>query len=135
MDINKFQQFQKTGVKLGKNIIGIMRSLGFTFSAGFYHRNNVKNYKYVVLFYNPENGRSIGFAFTNSEDVKGKFKLTKSERDTSGSVTCVSFFNNFNLAKNIDEIAGKYEPKETEHPFFDKMYYIKLDEKQTKKYD
>lgn len=129
MDINKFQQFKQTGTKLGKNIIGIMRSLGFTFSAGFYHRNDIKSFKYIVLFYNSENGGSIGFAFTNNEEAKGKFKITHSERKTSGSVTCRSFFFNYDLASKIEQISGKYKPLEIEHPMFGKMHYIKLNEK------
>lgn len=131
MDINKFQQFKQTGTKLGKNIIGIMRSFGFTFSAGFYHRNKVKDFKYVVLFFNPENGGSVGFAFTNSEEAKGKFKVTHSENKTSGSVTCRSFFFSYDLALKIEQIAGKYKPQEIEHPMFGNMHYIKLSEKQS----
>lgn len=117
------------GVKLGKNIIGIMRSFGFTFSAGFYHHNQIKDFKYVVLFYNQENGGSIGFAFTNSEEAKGRFKITHSDKKTSGSVTCRSFFFNYDLSSKIEQIAGRYKPQGIEHPMFGKMFYIKLNEK------
>lgn len=131
MDIEKFQQFQKTGVKLGKNVIGIMRSFGFTFSAGFFHHNKLKDFNYVVLFFNPENGGSVGFAFTNNNEARGRFKITHSESRSSASVTCRSFFFNYDLGIKIEQIAGRYKPQEIEHPMFGKMYYIKLNEKLT----
>lgn len=132
MDIGDFQQFKTPGSKVGKNVIGIMRSFGFSFSARFTRIGDIANKKYVVLFYNAENGGSIGFAFTNLEEAEGKFKVTHTESKTSGSVTCRSFFFNYGLEKKIEELAGRYEPREIAHPFFKKMYYIELNKKLAK---
>jgi hypothetical protein len=126
MDISNFEQFTKTGTKLSNNTISINKSNSFGFNSGFYHKNNIKNYEFVVLFY-AKNDNSVAFLFTNDQTVKGKFQITHSKNRTSGGVTCRSFFSNYELNSSL--LAGKYEPSEENHPTFGKMFIVKLDEK------
>lgn len=125
MDISNFEQFTKTGTKLSNNNISISKAHSFGFNSGFYHRNNIKNFKFVVLFYNKQEN-SIGFLFSNDE-LDGKFTVTHSENRTSGGVTCRSFFSNYDL--KCGEMAGQYLPQEISHPNFGKMFVIDLNKK------
>ena len=127
MEITDFEQFKKTGAKLSSNTISINRALSFGFNSGFYHKNNLKDYKLVVLFYNEKN-HSVGFFFTNNE-AEGKLKITHSESKTSGGVTARSFFTNYKLDSDIATLAGKYKPQEVTHPVFGKIFIIELDKK------
>jgi len=123
MDINNFKQFKNTGTKLSNHTFSINKSRSFGINSGFYHKNNIKIYKYAVLFYNDKD-RSIAFLFTNDENINGKFKITHSDNKTSGNITAVSFFNSYGL--NIKEIVGKYNPKEIVHPEFGKIFYVTI---------
>ena len=62
MDISKFEQFTKTGTKLSNNNISINKAHNFGFNSGFYHRSGIKNFKFVVLYFNKQEN-SIGFYF------------------------------------------------------------------------
>ena len=82
MDISKFEQFTKTGTKLSNNNISINKAHNFGFNSGFYHRSGIKNFKFVVLYFNKQEN-SIGFYFLTNE-VGGRFTITHSENKTSG---------------------------------------------------
>lgn len=133
MDFTTLEQFTKSGAKLSNNLISISRALGFGFNAGFYNANNISSFKYVILFYSAVD-KTIGFLFTNNEEIKGKFIITHSENKiskekTSGGVVARSFFSNYHLDRIIDEVAGKYEPIKEIHPQYGTVFLIKLDQK------
>ena len=83
MDLEKFEQFKKTGAKLSNYSISINNALSFGFNSGFYNKNNIKGYIYVVLFYNKKDN-SVAFFFTNNE-ADGRFRITHSKNKTSGN--------------------------------------------------
>lgn len=130
MEITNFKLFESTGAKLSTNAISISSNFGFGFLSGFHHRNNIKDYDYVSLLYSAEDD-AIGFIFSRDK-IKGSFKMTHSDRNTSSGVVCRSFFTGNKIDDRINEIVGHYEPKETNHPQFGKMFYIDLKEKQNK---
>lgn len=118
----KFERFEKIGGRYNNYSISISTSYGIGFNAGFYHKENVKLYKYVVLFYDKKR-KAIGFLFTNNEKEKGVFKISH-VKNSSGLTVARSFFN----ANQIDVKSnkGRYEPKIAEDGTSGRLYYISL---------
>lgn len=89
----------------GDTNITLTRSHVLRFSSGFYKTNSLKNYKYVILFYDKAN-EAIGFQFTNIS-TKGAFKISTEKTNSGGYTSIVSFLK----ANNIDPYFyhGKYE--------------------------
>lgn len=122
----KFNKFTSIHSKTSNYTISINRSYSFGFNSAFYKRENIKKYKKVVLFYDP-NKRAVGFQFVNDENTQGAFTLIHGNFGTTGSVTARSFFIENDLHK--EEYFGKKIPKKIEDPKFGSLYVIDLLEK------
>lgn len=124
-----WKPFQQKGGRFRNYNISIICSkknenlAGFGFLSGFYHKEQIEDYNYVLLFYSNEVKPTIGFHFLNDKTVPGAFKLTKGAG--SASVFPGSFWA---AHSNISpkEHVGRYIPKEDKSKRFGKIFYIEL---------
>lgn len=77
------------------------------FPTKFYNDNQIRDYKYVVLFYS-EPEKAVGVKFTNEEE-KGVLKIHHSKTGQGGSVVARNFFRANNLDYKV--YRGRYEYK------------------------
>ena len=70
-----FKKFDKRNVRLESRMT-ITKSNSFGFPTKFSEDNNIKQFKYVVLFYDKDS-RAIGIHFTNREEEQNSFSLIK----------------------------------------------------------
>lgn len=118
--------FQGKNKRFGRNTISITKADGFGFNSGFYFRNNIKDFKYVLLFFQKEQSL-IGFQFLNDGKIPGVLKITHEPRGNSGSVTASAFISAYDI--NVEESAGKYPVKDYKDSKQGKIFYISLKEK------
>jgi hypothetical protein len=124
MDYN-FKKFTKVGSKLGNYTISLSgKSFSFGFNSGFYTKENIKDYKKVVLFYDAKN-KAVAFKFTNDEEAEGAFTVIHSNNGSTGSVTAKSFIIN----NGISEYSGKKKPNIIKDDDFGELFVINLLEK------
>ncbi|NQU82382.1 MAG: hypothetical protein HQ539_00310 [Parcubacteria group bacterium] len=117
-----FKRYTKTRSKLSNNTISITGSYSFGFNSGFYHKENIKDFKKVVFFFDSDKN-AIGFYFTNDESSEGAFTIIHGKSGTTGSVTARSFFLNNNIDRK--EYRNKIEPDKIKHEGLD-LYVINL---------
>jgi hypothetical protein len=100
-----FQKFEATNSR-HETRITVTKSNHVGFPTAFYKDNNVGDYKYAVLFYDPER-KAVALRFTNDDSETGKFTIMRNSRDYGGGVVATSFFK----ANRIDtgKYAGRYE--------------------------
>lgn len=123
MDNYNFQKFTKIGSKLSNYSISVNgKSYSFGFNAAFYVKENIKNYKKVILFYDKGN-KAVAFKFTN-EDEKGAFTVIHGGRGNTGSVTAKSYFIDNELVNR--EYFGKKNPKKIRDDNLGLIYVIDL---------
>lgn len=108
----------------GDDRIGLSKSGTIRLTAGFFRKANLKNFKYAILFYDPEN-KAIAFKFTNQWE-EGVFKLTK-ERSSAATISALSFMKANNL--NVKTYFKKYQWKKNIIPEIGEVFIMKLDEK------
>lgn len=123
-----WQKFQSTNQKFEERI-SISTNYSFGFPKTFYDRNNLEDYKYLVIFYDPEE-KAIGFQFTNNQDEKHKFHIYRSKEKYGVSVTAKSFFNTYNIDPKT--FKGKYTGTKTDVDGIGTLYTINLNEHQNK---
>ena len=98
----------------------------FGFPAKFYADNNLKDYKYVVLFWDADN-KAIGIQFSNDEQEKSKLSLVKSSK-YGASLSAKSFFTK--NALDSKKYKGRYDWKKVQVPDVGEVFVIELKEKQ-----
>lgn len=125
-----FKKFTKTGVRTGNYSISLNVSNTFGFNSGFYNKENIKDYKKVILFYDKEKN-AVAFKFTNEEKQEGIFTVI--HHKGTGSVACRSFVLGNDLANK--EYYGKKTPKKIFDKDFGELFVIelKLNEKEIDK--
>jgi len=118
----KFKKFEGRNVRL-EDRITITKSNSIGFPQKFYNDNNIKNFKYVVFYWDEEN-RAIGLHFTNDEQEKNKFSIIHSKAGYGGSVVARSFFK----ANNIDpqKYHGRYKWQKKNIEGIGEVYIIQL---------
>lgn len=125
-----FKKFTKTGAKLGNYTISISASCSFGFNSGFYNKEQIKNYKKVVLFFDGKR-KAVAFQFTNDEKALGAFTVIHGNQGSTGSVTARSFF----VENGLDKMnySGKKTPKKISDEALGNLYVIHLEEKELSK--
>ncbi|MFZ3138630.1 MAG: hypothetical protein WA126_14700 [Thermodesulfovibrionales bacterium] len=127
-----FEKFTDAGSKLGNYSISITMNSSFGLNSGFYNNEKIKNYSHVMLFYDKLK-RTIGFIFTKDKGEKGgTFKITHGNK--SGYISARSFFISI-LGGNLNEVkryAGRYTPKTYKDEKIGTLFYIKLEDHETK---
>jgi hypothetical protein len=119
-----FKKFDKRNVRLETRIT-ITKSSSFGFPTKFSEDNNIKKYKYVVLYYD-KNRRAIGINFTNDDNEKNRFTIIKSDK-YGASIVARSFFK----VNSIDTVKyhGRYEWKTENIENIGKLFIIELENK------
>jgi hypothetical protein len=87
--------------------ISISRSNSFGLPTQFYKEENIGQYQFVVLYFDPD-ALKIAFNFTNDMSEPGKFSITKS-REYGASVVAASFFKGNRI--DATRYYGKYDWK------------------------
>ena len=119
-----FKEFTGRNVRL-ENRITVTKSHSIGLPTNFFKKNNIANFKYVVLFYDEEK-KAIGIHFTNDENKNNKFAIIKNTAGNGGSVVTRSFFKTFNIDTEI--YYGRYEWTTLEVEGTGKIYVINLKE-------
>jgi hypothetical protein len=115
--------FTSKGAKLGKSIINILENSTILFNAGFVHTGKVRDYTHVILGYSSIK-KAITFQFTADEKAEGTIPLQKGSGSSIGSKAFFTYF-----ALNLEEIAGKYEPKKEKVGKIGDLWFIDLSKK------
>ncbi len=127
-EIFSFEQFKGVGSKLSSYSISITTNASFGLNSGFYNAEKIKEFSYVMLFYD-KSKKTIGFLFTNSKSSeKGTFKITHG--NNSGYINARTFFMSI-FPGNLDEVKKytyRYTPKTYSDEKIGKLYYITLKE-------
>lgn len=118
-----FEKFENRHKKAEERIT-ITRSQSIGFPSQFYDDNNIKNFKFVELFWDGET-REIGIVFTEEEPgKKSGFAIAKSKEGYGGSVVARSFFKHYKIDTKL--VYGKYEWKKVQQQGAGDMFVIKL---------
>lgn len=123
MDYN-FKKFDKRNIRV-EDRITITKSNTFGFPTKFSVDNNIKRYKYVILYYD-KNKKAIGLHFTNDEEDKNKFSVNKHEK-YGASVIARSFFRTNSIDTKVHH--GRYKWKTQKIDNIGKLFIIELDNK------
>jgi len=84
----------------------LTRSYTIGFPTKFYQDNEIKKFRYAVLFWD-ENNSAIGIHFSNDSEEKSKFAILHSKQGYGGSVVARSFFRVNNIDPKI--FHGRYD--------------------------
>lgn len=124
MEIYNFIKFEGRNLKT-ENRITITKSNSIGLPSKFYNNNDISNFNYAVLFWDP-NEKAIGIKFTNEENESSKFKIIKSQMG-GGMIMARSFFK----VNNIDTIKyhGRYEFEIQDINEIGKIFIIKIIDK------
>ena len=122
----KFQKFENRNARL-ENRISVTRSNSIGFPTQFYRNNNIKQFKYVVLYYDQDK-KAIGIRFTNNEEDGNKFSIIHSKKGFGGSAVIRSFFRTYNI--NLKKYYGKYEWKKRAPEGIGELFVIDLKERE-----
>ncbi|MBI2601083.1 hypothetical protein HYW42_03955 [Candidatus Daviesbacteria bacterium] len=122
----KFEPFQGKHKRFSRNSISITIVCGIGFNSGFYFRNKIENFDYVLLFFDKEQ-QAIGFQFLKDGKVPGVLKINHEPRGNSGSTSASAFFKAYDIDAKTSK--GRYEPKEHVDQKLGKIFYISLKEK------
>lgn len=107
--------------------ITITKSEGIGFPTKFYQDNNLKDLKFVVLYWDSES-KMIGIQFTNDEAEKSKFSILRSGQGYGGNITARSFFKENNI--DVKKYYGRYEWEKTNIEGIGELYTVALKERQ-----
>lgn len=99
-----FEKFEKVHQRL-EDRITVTGGYSIGFPTKFYTDNNIKSFKYVVLFFD-KNLKAIGIHFTNNEEEKSKFRTLHSKKGYGGQIVARSFFKSYGLDPKLYK--GRY---------------------------
>lgn len=120
----QFQKFEGKNTRL-ENRITITKSNQIGFPTKFYQDNGIKNFKYVLLFWDAGN-RAIGIHFTNNEKEENTVKIIHSTKGYGGSVLARSFFRTYGIDPQKNR--GRYEWEKYNLTGTGEVFVIKLKE-------
>lgn len=99
METYQFKKFEGRNQRL-EDRITITQSNSIGFPQKFYQDNRIKDFKYVLLFWD-EKKKAIGINFTNDEKEKNKFTIIHSKKGYGGTVSMRSFFRSYGIDPKI----------------------------------
>lgn len=118
-----FKKFDSQHSRVEDRITITKSSYSVGFPTKFYKENGVKDYKYVVLFWDSEN-KAMGVHFSNNEQEKNKFTVLHSNQGYGGGVSIRSFFKVNEIDPQI--YYGKYNWEKQQLPGTGEIFVIKL---------
>lgn len=123
-----FKKFEGINTRF-EDRITITKSNGIGFPTKFYNDNKIKNFKYVVLFWDEEK-QAIGIHFTNDELEKNKFSIIHTE-NYGGNIVARSFFKSFGINPLL--VYGRYGWTKHLVEEVREVFVIELTQKEPKK--
>ena len=121
----QFQKFEGRNVRL-EDRMTVTKSYSMGFPTKFYKDKGIKDFKYVVLFWDANN-RAIGLFFTNNESERNKFAVIHSKAGYGGSVIARSFFRSYGIDPKLYH--GRYEWEKHSLEGVGELFVIKLKER------
>jgi hypothetical protein len=92
--------------------------------SGFYSKENIKNYKRAVLFFDKKR-KAIALSFTNDDKAIGAFKISHSKNsNNTGSIAAHSFFTGNEITQDI--YTGQRVPTKIRDENFGTLFVIDL---------
>lgn len=125
--VYNFQKFEGRNIRL-ENRITITKSNSIGFPSKFYNDNKIKDFKYVVLYWDGGN-KAVGIKFTNDENEKSKFTIIHSKIGYGGSVVARSFFKLYEIDPKVYH--GRYDWEKQNIDGIGEVYAIKIESKET----
>jgi len=119
-----FKKFDKRNVRLESRIT-ITKSNTLGFPTKFSDDNKIKQFKYIVLYYDKKL-KAIGINFNNNEEEQNKFSIIKYKK-YGASVIARSFFKVNSI--DTEKYHGRYNWKVKEIENIGKLFIIELDNK------
>lgn len=99
-----FQKFTAVGKRF-ENRITVTRNRAIGFPTQFCKENNIKRYKYAILFYDA-NQNAIGIKFSNDDSESGKITINHSAY-YGGHINANGFFKSHRI--NTKRFSGRYD--------------------------
>ena len=124
----QFKKFEGRNIRL-ENRITVTKSNSIGFPQKFYQDSGIKNFKYVVLFWDEKN-KAVGIYFTNNEKEENRFSITHSKAGYGGSVVARSFFRTYNIDPQVCH--GRYAWEKYNLEGVGEIFTIQLKEKSKK---
>lgn len=122
METYQFIKFEGRNLRL-EDRITVTKSHSIGFPQKFYQDNNVKNYKYAVLYWDDKN-KAIGIKFTNDEKEKNGFSIIHSKIGYGGGISAKSLFKTYHIDPAI--YYGRYEWKKYNQEGVGEIFVINL---------
>lgn len=123
-----FEKFKNLNARL-ENRISVTKSFSIGFPTKFYNSNGLRDFKYVVLFYDKER-KAIGIQFTNNENETDKFSISHSKQGYGGHIVARSFFTTYDI--NPGKYVSKYEWEKSAVEGVGDLFVISLKDKEPK---
>lgn len=124
--VYNFKKFESVNKKT-EDKITVTKSHSIGFPSKFYSDNHIKDFNYVVLFYDQEQ-KAIAVHFTNSEEEKSKFTIIRPKQNaTGGAIIARSFFKTYNI--DPAKFANRYEYTKDEIEGVGRVFVIELKER------
>lgn len=119
-----FIKFENRNERVEERIT-VTKSNTIGFPSKFFTDNSVKDFKYVVLFWDPES-KEIGILFSNDEAEKNNaFKISKSKIGYGGFIIARSFFRHNKI--DTTTYYNRYEWKKVPYENNTELFVIKLE--------
>ena len=116
----QFKKFEKKNIRL-ENRITLTKSNSIGFPQQFYQNNEIKNFKYVILYWDEKN-KAIGIYFANEKE-KGGFKIIHGQK-YGAQVVVRSFLKENNIDPKI--YYGRYDWEKYNLEGVGEIFVIKL---------
>lgn len=117
----QFKKFEARNTRI-ENRITITKSNSIGLPTKFYQDNEIKNFKYAILFWD-EAKKAIGIYFTNNKEEKGGFKIIHGQK-YGGQILVKSFLRSNNINPKIYH--GRYEWEKYNLKEVGEIFVIKL---------
>src|SRR3989338_5095460 len=104
----------------------VTRSGALGFPSQFYLDNNVKDYKYTVLYFDQDQ-MQVALQFSNDDNEKDKISIIHSKTGNGGYIQARNFFKSCKLDPGV--YVGRYEYSKETDPGIGQLLVIKLKEK------
>ncbi len=120
-----FKKFENTHQRL-EDRITITKTNSIGFPGKFYKDNNIKDFKYVVLYYDSDS-KAVGIQFIADEGEKNKFTIMHSKLGYGGGIIARSFFKSNNIDPKL--YYGRYVWEKYDNNGIN-LFVIKLKERE-----
>jgi hypothetical protein len=119
-----FEKFEAINKKSNNCITITRKSNSMGFPEKFYISNNIKDFKYIVLYYDAES-RAIAIKFTSDDNEKNKLSIQKGIT-YGASVSISGFLKHYKI--DTEKYHGKYDWEKSNIENIGSVYIIKLKE-------